>query len=241
VASVSERPAFPEQFALPAQVTVPGQAATHPRHRRPRPRGRGSAAAKRTFDVLACLVALLLLSPLLAAIAVAVRLDSPGPVLFRQTRIGRDGTPFRILKFRTMVDGAARLAANVSPDGDPRVTRTGAVLRRTYLDELPQLLNVVRGDMSLVGPRPETPEFVSLYDDDERRVLTVRVGLVGPSTLAFMHEGQLLADAEDAVALYQQELVHARARADLTYLDAQSLRYDIRLLVRQLFAILRGT
>jgi len=191
--------------------------------------------------VLVCLVALLLLSPVLAAIAVAVRLDSSGPVLFRQTRIGRDGKPFRILKFRTMVDGASRLAANVSPDGDPRVTRTGAFLRRTYLDELPQLINVLRGDMSLVGPRPETPEFVALYNDDERRVLTVRAGLVGPSTLEFMNEAQLLAEADDAVALYQQELVHARARADLTYLDAQSLRHDIRLLVRQLVAILGRT
>jgi lipopolysaccharide/colanic/teichoic acid biosynthesis glycosyltransferase len=191
--------------------------------------------------VLVCLVALLLLSPVLAAIAVAVRLDSSGPVLFRQTRIGRHGKPFRILKFRTMVDGASRLAANVSPDGDPRVTRTGAFLRRTYLDELPQLINVLRGDMSLVGPRPETPEFVALYNDDERRVLTVRAGLVGPSTLEFMNEAQLLAEADDAVALYQQELVHARARADLTYLDAQSLRHDIRLLVRQLVAILGRT
>jgi lipopolysaccharide/colanic/teichoic acid biosynthesis glycosyltransferase len=191
--------------------------------------------------VLTCAVALLLLSPVLAAIAVAVRLDSPGPVLFRQTRIGRDGKPFRILKFRTMVDGAARLAGNVSPAGDPRVTRIGKVLRRTYLDELPQLLNVVQGDMSLVGPRPETPEFVARYDDDERRVLSVRAGLVGPSTLAFMDEAELLAGAEDAVALYEQELLHARVRADLTYLDAQSMRYDISLLVRQLIAIVRKT
>jgi lipopolysaccharide/colanic/teichoic acid biosynthesis glycosyltransferase len=186
-------------------------------------------------------VALLLLSPVLVTIAAAVHLDSPGPVLFRQTRIGRGGKPFRILKFRTMVDGAARLAGNVSPAGDPRVTRTGKVLRRTYLDELPQLLNVVRGDMSLVGPRPETPEFVALYDDDERRVLSVRPGLVGPSTLAFMHEAELLAAAEDAAALYEQDLLHARVRADVTYLDAQSMSYDISLLVRQLTAILRQT
>jgi lipopolysaccharide/colanic/teichoic acid biosynthesis glycosyltransferase len=186
-------------------------------------------------------VALLLLSPVLAAIAVAVRADSPGPVLFRQIRIGREGKPFRILKFRTMVDGAARLAGNVSPAGDPRVTRTGKVLRRTYLDELPQLWNVVRGEMSLVGPRPETPEFVALYDEEERRVLSVRAGLVGPSTLEFMHEAELLAAAENAAALYEQELLHARVRADLTYLGAQSMRYDISLLVRQLLAILRKT
>jgi lipopolysaccharide/colanic/teichoic acid biosynthesis glycosyltransferase len=206
------------------------------RHRR---RSRGSAAAKRAFDLAGSLVALLLLTPALVAVAVAVRLDSPGPVLFRQARVGLGGRQFRLLKFRTMVDGAERMAPNVSPADDPRVTRTGRFLRRWYLDELPQLVNVVKGDMSLVGPRPETPEFVALFSDEERRVLTVRAGLAGPSTLAFMHEAELLAAADDAVTLYEQELVHARVRADLSYLERQSMRYDIRLLLAQLAAILR--
>ena len=194
---------------------------------------------KRAFDLVASAAALVLLSPVLLLIALAVRLDSPGPVIFRQERVGRGGSTFRLLKFRTMVADAERLAPNVSPADDPRITRTGAVLRRWYLDELPQLLNVLRGEMSLVGPRPETPEYVAQFTDDERRVLTVRAGLAGPSTLAFMDEARLLAESEDAVELYERRILHERVRADLGYLDHMSLRYDIRLLVAQVVAILR--
>ncbi|HET9997585.1 MAG TPA: sugar transferase, partial [Nocardioides sp.] len=136
-------------------------------------------------DRIVAVTALVLLSPVLVMIAAAVSLSSPGGVIYRQVRVGQGGLPFRILKFRTMVDGADRLAANISPAGDPRITPVGRVLRSSYLDELPQLVNVVRGDMRLVGPRPETPEYVALYTPDERRVLEVKPGLVGPSTVAF--------------------------------------------------------
>jgi lipopolysaccharide/colanic/teichoic acid biosynthesis glycosyltransferase len=138
-----------------------------------------------------------------------------------------------------MVVGADRMAANVSATGDPRVTRVGAFLRKSYLDELPQLLNVLRGDMSLVGPRPETPEFVALYTPQERRVLTVRPGLAGPSTLAFMDEADLLATAPDPVAFYTTTVLHDRVRADLTYLERRSIGYDIRLLATQVLSIVR--
>ena len=194
---------------------------------------------KRLFDIVVSLVALVLLSPLLCALALAVWLDSGWPVLFRQTRVGLYGHPFRLLKFRTMVVDAERLGANVSPTDDPRVTRIGRFLRRWYLDELPQLVNVVKGDMSLVGPRPETPEFVAMFTREERRVLTVRAGIAGPSTLAFMDEADLLADADDAVELYEQQILHERVRADLSYLDRRSLAYDVRLLLAQVAAILR--
>jgi lipopolysaccharide/colanic/teichoic acid biosynthesis glycosyltransferase len=195
--------------------------------------------AKRLFDVVVSLVAIVVVSPLLIVLALAVLLDSGRPVLFRQTRVGMNGRTFRLLKFRTMVVDAERLAPNVSPTDDPRVTRTGRHLRRWYLDELPQLVNVVKGDMSLVGPRPETPEFVALFTPAERRVLTVRAGIAGPSTLAFMDEAQLLADADDAVRLYEQQLLHERVQADLSYLDERSMAYDVRLLVAQVLAILR--
>ena len=142
--------------------------------------GSDIAPGKRLFDLAVSLTALTLLVPLLAVIALLVKLGSPGPVLYRQQRVSRGGRLFELLKFRTMVVGADRMAPNVSATGDPRVTRVGAFLRKTYLDELPQLLNVLRGDMSLVGPRPETPEFVALYSPEERRVLTVRPGLAGP-------------------------------------------------------------
>ena len=195
--------------------------------------------AKRAFDVLVCSVALVLVSPLLGALAVAVLLDSGRPVFFRQTRVGLNGRTFRLLKFRTMVVDAERLAPNVSATDDPRVTRSGRFLRRWYLDELPQLVNVIKGDMSLVGPRPETPEFVALFTPEERRVLSVRAGIAGPSTLAFMNEAELLADADDAVRLYEEQILHERVQADLSYLDRRSMAYDVRLLLAQVFAILR--
>jgi lipopolysaccharide/colanic/teichoic acid biosynthesis glycosyltransferase len=138
-----------------------------------------------------------------------------------------------------MVDGADRASANVSPAGDPRVTRVGKVLRASYLDELPQLVNIVKGDMSLVGPRPETPEYVALYDASERRVLDVKPGLVGASTLGFMDEAERLAAAPDPEAYYQDVLLHERVRLDLAHLDDRSPLADLRLLLRQASAILR--
>jgi lipopolysaccharide/colanic/teichoic acid biosynthesis glycosyltransferase len=191
------------------------------------------------FDRVAASFVLVVLSPLLLGIAVAVRLTSPGPVIFRQVRVGREGRPFRIYKFRTMTHSASTGSEEVSPAGDPRVTRVGRVLRKWYLDELPQFVNVLKGDMSLVGPRPETPEFVALYTPHERRVLTVRPGLVGPSTLAFMDEADQLADADDPLEHYRQVLVHERARLDLSYLEHRSFGYDLRLLTRQAVAIVR--
>lgn len=184
-------------------------------------------------------VAMVALAPLMALIGAAVKVSSPGPVIYSQVRVGQGGRPFHIYKFRTMVDGADRLAANVSPDGDPRVTRIGRVLRACYLDELPQLVNIIRGEMRLVGPRPETPEYVALYDATERRVLEVKPGLVGPSTLGFMDEAQRLATVPDPEAYYQDVLLHERVRLDLAYLEDRSLMGDLRILLRQATAILR--
>jgi lipopolysaccharide/colanic/teichoic acid biosynthesis glycosyltransferase len=200
----------------------------------------GGTLRKRTFDLVVAATALLLLLPILLLIAVAILVDSGRPVLFRQTRIGRGGQRFRILKFRTMVPDAESHSGNVSPHGDLRVTRIGRILRRWYLDELPQFVNVVRGEMSLVGPRPETPEFVELLGPDELRVLEVQPGVVGPSTLQFMDEARLLADADDPEEYYRTTLLHERTRADLSYLELQGFGYDLRLLVRQVALILRS-
>jgi lipopolysaccharide/colanic/teichoic acid biosynthesis glycosyltransferase len=193
---------------------------------------------KRVLDIVVSAVALLVLTPVLLAIVLAEWL-SQGPALYRQQRVTRYGERFEILKFRTMVVGADRMSANVSPAGDPRVTRLGHFLRRWYLDELPQLYNVLRGDMSLVGPRPETVEYVTLLAPDERRVLTVRTGIAGPSTLAFMDEADILAAAPDPVAYYKTTMLHDRVRADLSYLDHCSFTYDLGLLIRQVVTILR--
>ncbi len=191
------------------------------------------------FDRTVAAVALVLLSPLLLVLALLVRTTSRGPVIFRQQRVGRDGRLFEIYKFRTMTHNGTTGSGQVSPAGDPRVTPVGRVLRAWYLDELPQLVNVVKGDMSLVGPRPETPEFVALYSEEERRVLTVRPGLAGPSTLGFMDEGDQLAGVADPLEHYRTVLLHERVRLDLSYLDSRSFGNDLRLLFRQVIAIAR--
>lgn len=199
--------------------------------------GAGRRSGKRVFDVCVSFAGLILLSPLFVGIAIAIRCTSPGPVLFRQLRIGFCGRPFTILKFRTMVVSAPSLGPNVSPADDPRVTRIGAFLRRSYLDEIPQLLNVIRGDMSLVGPRPETPEFVALYTPEERRVLQVRPGMAGPSTLAFESEAKVLAGTDDPYRHYVDHLLHERVGADLEYLDRQSFLYDLHVLVKSVLMV----
>jgi lipopolysaccharide/colanic/teichoic acid biosynthesis glycosyltransferase len=190
-------------------------------------------------DRAVAFVALLMLAAPLIAIALLIRLTSPGPVIFAQTRVGRHGRHFRIYKFRTMVDGADRMAANVSPEGDPRITPVGRFLRKWYLDELPQLVNVLKGDMALVGPRPETPEHVELYTDGERAVLALRPGLAGPSTLGFMDEAEVLAAATDPAEHYRTVVLHERVHLDLGYLERKSIAYDARLLIRQALRILR--
>lgn len=191
------------------------------------------------FDRVVAAVALVLLSPVMGVIAALVKTTSPGPVIFAQERVGRDGRRFRLYKFRSMAHTGSSGSALVSPAGDPRVTPVGRVIRSWYLDELPQLVNVVKGDMSLVGPRPETPEFVALYSAAERRVLSVRPGLAGPSTLGFMDEADRLAGAEDPQHLYRTVLLHERVQLDLAYLENRSLGRDLLLLLRQVAAIAR--
>ena len=191
------------------------------------------------LDRAVALVALVLLAPLLLVIALAVKLSSRGPAIFRQVRVGRDGRPVEILKFRTMVQGSDRGSDNITPSGDPRVTPLGRYLRAWYLDELPQLYNVLRGDMSLVGPRPETPEYVALYTPAERQVLAVRPGIAGPSTLAHMDEAERLAEADDPADHYRNVVLHQRVEMDLGYLEMKSVGYDLRLLLRQVVAIAR--
>ena len=194
---------------------------------------------KRAFDIVVAVLSLLLLSPALVLIASAVLLSSGRPVLYRQERIGLGGRPFRIIKFRSMVKDAERLAPNVSATHDPRVTRIGRSLRKYYLDELPQLFNVLKGEMSLVGPRPETPEYVARYLPEEWQVLTVRPGIAGPSTLAFMDEADALDRAQDPESFYVTTVLHQRVQLDLQYLTRRSLTYDVGLLMRQFIAILK--
>ena len=190
-----------------------------------------SQAVKRAFDVVVSALVLTLLAPLFLLVAIAVKLDSPGPVFFRQDRVGRGGKHFKVFKFRTMVAGRHRQGPNVSAHSDPRVTRVGALLRRSFVDEAPQLINVLKGDMSLVGPRPETPEYASLLSPAERRIFSVRPGMAGPSTLAYSRdEPAILAGQPDPDSYYRSHLLHERVAVDLSYIERPTLTEDIRIL-----------
>lgn len=187
--------------------------------------------AKRLFDLVCAGVALLLLSPLLLGIALWIRLDSSGPVFFRQERVGRGGTLFRIHKFRTMREDAPALGPQLTVGADPRITRAGAFLRRSKLDELPQLIDVLVGTMSLVGPRPEVPRYVAMYPAALRaKVLSVRPGITDPASIAYRDESTLLAAAADPERVYIEQVMPAKLRFAAAYVDRMSLWNDLRLI-----------
>jgi lipopolysaccharide/colanic/teichoic acid biosynthesis glycosyltransferase len=193
--------------------------------------------ARRAFDVSAAAVLLAVAAPLLAALAVAVRLDSRGPALHRARRAGRDGTEFTLLKLRTMRTGPGPA---VTRAGDPRVTRTGRALRATKLDELPQLWNVLRGDMSLVGPRPEDPRYVAGYTVEQRRVLRARPGLTSPATLLLRDEEAVLERlGGDLDTTYRTLVLPAKLAIDAEYVDRATFATDLAVLARTLGAIVR--
>lgn len=196
---------------------------------------------KRLFDLVFATLGLLLLWPLLLAIALWIKLDSPGPVFFRQERVGRFGTPFRIHKFRSMVADAAARGAAITIGADARITRAGQVLRHHKLDELPQLIDVARGAMSFVGPRPEVARYVAMYPNDLRdKVLSVRPGITDPASLAFRDESTVLARAADPEREYIEVLMPAKLRAAADYVEHATLIGDIRLIARTLWALRPG-
>ena len=196
--------------------------------------------AKRALDILISAAALFLLSPLLLLIALAVKLDSPGPVFYRQERVGRNGVPFRIFKYRTMVTDADKRGPAITVGRDSRITRVGGFLRGTKLDELAQLLNVLSGAMSFVGPRPEVPKYVALYTPYQRQVLLVRPGITDYASIAYRRESELLGRAEDPEALYIREIMPAKLELNLRYLREISPLTDLRLILRTLAAVVKG-
>jgi lipopolysaccharide/colanic/teichoic acid biosynthesis glycosyltransferase len=193
----------------------------------------------RLFDVAVACLGLVLGAPLWAAVAAAVRLDSDGPVLHRARRMGRHGTTVTVLKFRTMVLDAPGGPA-VTASGDDRVTRIGRVLRATKLDEVPQLLNVVAGDMGLVGPRPEDPRYLEVYSEDQRRVLLgQRPGITSPASVAYRHEEAVLAGADDVDAAYRSQVLPAKLVIDTEYFARRSLTGDLGVIWATVVAVAR--
>jgi lipopolysaccharide/colanic/teichoic acid biosynthesis glycosyltransferase len=196
---------------------------------------------KRLLDIVVAVLGLLLLLPFLVVVAILVKLDSSGPVFFRQVRIGLNGREFRIFKFRTMVDGAYKMGSRLTTKRDPRVTAVGQILRWFKIDELPQLINVLIGDTSLIGPRPEDPHFVSVYTKVQRRVLSVRPGMVGPSQILGRDELESYPEGlKDTEAYYVRHILPDKLARDLEYVEHATLRVDLSLLTRGIWATVRG-
>ncbi|MDQ2751008.1 MAG: sugar transferase [Actinomycetota bacterium] len=193
----------------------------------------GDTALRRCVDVTVAIIGMAGAAPLLVVLAAAVRMTSRGPVLFRQTRVGRNERPFEIWKLRTMIVSAPSAGPLVSGTSDPRITRIGSWLRRTRMDELPQLVNLLRGDLTLVGPRPEVSRFIPYYTHTERQMLRVRPGIIGPGALLFAAEQAGELDAvDDPDAHYTGCHLHPRLALDLDYLAHRGLRRDLALVAQ---------
>lgn len=197
----------------------------------------GRLLRKRAFDIVCAALGLLVLSPVLLMCALLVGLTSPGGVLFRQERMGRDGVPFTIYKFRSMRKDNAGL--KISTSSDSRITPVGRVLRKTKLDELPQLWNVLKGDMSFVGPRPEVREYTDLYTDEQRQVLLLRPGITGLASIRYRNENDLLSASTDPNRTYIEEVMPAKLALDLEYIPRACVSYDIRLILETLVTVVR--
>ena len=193
--------------------------------------------AKRLLDIAVALMGLVVLAPILIAIGISIKLDSPGPVLFKGERIGQYGQRFYILKFRSMVPDAARLGTAITSHDDPRVTRVGRFLRKTKLDELPSLVNVLKGEMSLVGPRPESPCLVERYTPQQRAVLTIRPGITGLAQIKYRNEAGLLSTAN--IETEYPRILNDKLSMDLRYLERQSFLMDMRILLETAVALFR--
>lgn len=199
---------------------------------------KGALRRKRLFDILCSALGLLILSPVFLATSLAVGVTSPGGVLFRQERMGKGGRPFTIYKFRTMRKDNTGL--KITTAGDSRITPVGRLLRKTKLDELPQLWNVLRGDMSFVGPRPEVREYTDLYTEEQRQIFLVRPGITGVASIRFRNENDLLMGSNDPNRTYIEEIMPEKIRLDLTYLPHAGVLTDIKLILETL-AVVIGT
>lgn len=195
---------------------------------------------KRAFDLAMSGLALIVALPVLIVVALIVRFDTPGPILFRQIRVGLHGQPFQILKFRTMVDRPVAVGQEITFHRDPRITRSGTFLRHWKLDELPQLWNVFRGDMSIVGPRPEVPKYVALYPEQDRAlILSVRPGITDPASIKYRSESEILSGAADPERLYREKILPDKVLLAADYARTVSLGRDIAIIGQTLLKVLR--
>ena len=192
---------------------------------------------KRLFDIIFSSLGLLFLGPLLVVVAFIIKLDSPGPVLFLQERIGKNFKPFSIYKFRSMSVDAPQKGPSITVGGDKRVTRVGKFLRRYKIDELPQLINVLRGEMSFVGPRPEVRKYVELFRKDYEKLLTIRPGITDPASIHFSDEENVLSSSVNWEETYMTKILPEKIRLAEAYVDNHTILTDIRLIVQTFFKI----
>jgi lipopolysaccharide/colanic/teichoic acid biosynthesis glycosyltransferase len=195
------------------------------------PQGFYAKRVKRVLDCVFSATGLLVLLPLFALVALSIKLTSRGPVLHRQMRVGKDGHLFHIVKFRSMTGVASKMSPGITVSGDKRITRLGTILRRYKIDELPQLWNVLRGDMSLVGPRPELPKYVEIYSPEQKLVLRVRPGITDLASLAYRHEEEILSRYEDPEQVYRMEILPDKLVQNLGYIRNISFRTDLRIIL----------
>jgi lipopolysaccharide/colanic/teichoic acid biosynthesis glycosyltransferase len=198
---------------------------------------RSDLTPRQFLDILVSVAILLLFSPLVLLLAVAVKTTSPGPVFFKGERVGRGGRPFRMIKFRTMVGNAHNLGPPVTAQDDPRITPIGRLLRRTKLDELPTLLNVLRGEMRIVGPRPEAPFWVNLYTPEERKVLLIHPGITSPASIQYRHEERLLAGKR--IEESYPPIMRNKLRIEMEYLRTRSFLKDLEIIPLTIRAIFK--
>jgi lipopolysaccharide/colanic/teichoic acid biosynthesis glycosyltransferase len=193
---------------------------------------------KRIFDFIASLIGLILLSPFLVIIGVLVKISDKGPVFYRSKRVGQNFKPFYLLKFRTMVVNAEELGPSITKGGDQRITKIGRFLRKTKLDELPQLWNVIKGELSLVGPRPEVEKYISFYKDDYKEILKIRPGITDYAAIKFRNEEEILAKSEDVEKAYIENVLPEKIKLYKTYLNEIGFLTDLKVIFKTLWAII---
>ncbi len=201
-------------------------------------RQKGHLVCKRVFDIVVSLLILLITCPFFLLLAAAIKIDSRGPVFYRQVRVGRYGRDFKIFKFRTMVQNADKIGLAITTGHDPRITRVGHLIRKCRLDEFSQLLNVLKGDMSLVGPRPEVRRYVEVYAPEYWATLLVRPGITAPSSIAFRNEDELLSAGGDPETIYIEEILPKKCGLNLEYMKKITVCRDIRIMFQTVTAVL---
>lgn len=192
---------------------------------------------KRVFDFTASLLGLLILSPILLVTAIFIKIDSRGPIFFKQKRVGKNKKTFEIYKFRTMVTDAEKMGKQITVGNDRRITRIGKVIRKCKLDELPQLINVLKGEMSLVGPRPEVPRYVELYDEYQEQILLVKPGITDYASIKFINENEILGASSDPEEEYIKEIMPNKIELNMQYINNFSIFEDIRLILKTILYI----